>query len=73
MSTSSPSTAAATTVFVFPFALIVDLGALISAFERRKVVLEELATLVASGADEGVGEVAGLKLRDGASRVGKRC
>ena len=71
MSTSSPSTAAATIVFVLPFALNVDLGALISALERREAGLEELATLVASGGDGGV-EVAGLKLRDGASRVGKK-
>jgi hypothetical protein len=51
--------------------LNIDLGALVSALERREVALEELATWVASGGDEGIGEVAGLKLRDGASTVGK--
>jgi hypothetical protein len=51
--------------------LIVDLGSLVSALERREVALEELATCVSFGGGGDV-EGAGLKLLDGASGVGKR-
>ena len=65
ISTSSPSTAAAAFAFGLPF-LIVDLGFLVSALERREVALEELASWVSLGGG-GDAEGAGLKLRDGAS------